>query len=146
MRGTLRTQKNDRRGLNLHSVGTCKGIMTCGMIIMSKKDALRTQKNVRRASAVIGRPYAAKGGIYCGSYQNHSGGCGLLPRMRPPDLPHRDRYPYAASHWIRSKRPGRKEVPCDGGGPGSLPYGRNRACCGFSSSQVKEMAYQIEPG
>ena len=53
MRGTLRTQKNDHRGLNLHSVGTCKGIMTCGMIIMSKKDALRTLRNVRRASVII---------------------------------------------------------------------------------------------
>ena len=42
MRGHAIGTKNDRRDLNLHTVGTCKGITTCGMITMSKKDALRT--------------------------------------------------------------------------------------------------------
>lgn len=31
------THKNDRRGANLHTFGTCKGIATYAMIIMSKK-------------------------------------------------------------------------------------------------------------
>lgn len=50
MRNTTRAYNSGRRGVNLHAVGTCKGISVCGMITMSKKDALWTLCQVRRAS------------------------------------------------------------------------------------------------
>lgn len=50
MRGTISAYKKYRQGANLHTSGTCKGIAVCGMITMSKKDALWTLCQVRRAS------------------------------------------------------------------------------------------------
>lgn len=52
---TFQTYKNGRRGANLHTFGTCKGITIYDMIIMSKKDALRTLLPVWRASPRFGR-------------------------------------------------------------------------------------------
>lgn len=55
--GTFQTHKNDRKGANLHTCGTCKGITIYDMIIMSKKDALRTLLPVWRASPHFGRRF-----------------------------------------------------------------------------------------